>query len=222
MDSKKNSPESDSGAPVLRVDPAAPDAPSVTRIVKALSNGGVVVMRTDTVYGLVASVRRLDALEKLVALKERPADKGFILLVADWIGVRSVTSHLSPVARHLGTRYWPGPLTLVLPAQEGLPPSIVSGQRTVAVRVPDDPLLQAVLRLSKGALAAPSANRAGEEPPATAAAAAAAFGKKVELVVDGGPAAADRPSTIVHAVGRSGETLRQGAIDIPAEDLSPL
>jgi len=87
------------------------------------------------------------------------------------------------------------------------------------VRMPDQPLLRAILGELKGAIAAPSANRAGEEPATTAAAAAAAFGNQVDLIVDGGPAPAPRPSTIVSAVGALGQVLREGSLAIPADDL---
>jgi L-threonylcarbamoyladenylate synthase len=219
MNSRRNSPGRDSAVRTVRVNPAKPDPKIVTEIVACLRGGGVVVLPTDTVYGLVAAVSRADALQRLHALKERPSDKGFILLVADWISVRSVTAHLPPVARRLGAKYWPGPLTLILPAQEGLPPTVSARGGTVAVRIPDDPLLQAVLGELKGAIAAPSANRAGGEPATTAAAAAAAFGSRVDLVVDGGPAPARCPSTIVSAEGKLGKVLREGPLAIPAEDL---
>jgi L-threonylcarbamoyladenylate synthase len=219
MNSRKNSPEPDSGARIVRVDPQEPDATVVAQIVAILRDGGIVVLPTDTMYGLAAAVSRADALERLCELKTRPRDKGFILLVADWVGVRAVTSHLPPVARRLGGKYWPGPLTLILPARAGLPSPVSGSGVSVGVRMPGDPLLQAVLRELKGPLAAPSANRAGEEPAETAAAAAAVFGGSVELVVDGGPAPAPRPSTIVSAVGPLGHVLREGSLAIPAEDL---
>jgi len=219
MNSRKNSPEPDSGARIVRVDPQEPDANVVAQIVAILRDGGIVVLPTDTVYGLAAAISRADALERLCELKTRPQDKGFILLVADWVGVRAVTSHLPPVARRLGGKYWPGPLTLILPARAGLPAAVSGSGGSVGVRMPSDPLLQAVLRELKGPLAAPSANRAGEEPSETAAAAAAVFGGSVELVVDGGQAPAQRPSTIVSAVGALGQVLREGSLAIPAEDL---
>jgi L-threonylcarbamoyladenylate synthase len=221
MNSRKNSPEPEPAVRIVRVNAAEPDPAIVAQVVAILRDGGVVVLPTDTVYGLVAAVSRADALERLHVLKERPSDKGFILLVADWVGVRSVTSHLPPVARRLGAKYWPGPLTLVLPAQQGLPPAVSARGATVAVRIPDDPLLQAVLRELKGALAAPSANRAGEDPATTAAAAAAAFGNRIDLVVDGGPAPVRCPSTIVSAEGKLGKILREGPLAIPADDLHP-
>ncbi len=219
MNSSKNSPEPDPAPRIVRVDPQEPDAEVVAEIVEILRGGGIVVLPTDTVYGLTAAVSRADALERLCALKQRPPDKGFILLVADWIGVRSVTPHLPPVARRLGGKYWPGPLTLILPAQAGLPPALSGRGASVAVRMPDAPLLQAVLRELRGPLAAPSANRSGEGPATSAATAAAAFGASVDLVVDGGPAPAQRPSTIVSVLGESGQVLREGPLAVPEEDL---
>jgi L-threonylcarbamoyladenylate synthase len=219
MNSRRNSPEPDPGVRIVRVDPQKPDAAVVAEIVAVLRGGGVVVLPTDTVYGLAVAVSRADALERLCALKRRPPGKGFILLVADWIGVRSVSSYLPPVARRLGGKYWPGPLTLVLPARAGLPAAVSGSGASLAVRMPDAPLLQAVLKGLKGPLAAPSANRSGEDPATTAASAAAAFGGSVDLVVDGGPAPVPRPSTIVSALAEPGQVLREGPLAIPAEDL---
>jgi L-threonylcarbamoyladenylate synthase len=202
---------------VLRADPGRPDVDVVRRAVAVLKGGGIVAMRTDTVYGLVASVARPDALQKLVALKVRPVGKPFVLLAADWIGVRAVTSHLTPVARALGARYWPGPLTLVLPADENLPDEVTAAGKTVAVRVPADPWMRAVLAEMRTALAAPSANLPGQPPAPDAAAVVGLFGGGVDLVLDGGPAASDLASTLVDCCGRDGEILRVGAI-VPAPE----
>ena len=206
----------------LRVDPRRPDPDSVLQVVTVLKGGGIVAMRTDTVYGLLASVARTDALKKLVELKIRPPGKPFVILAADWIGVRAVTSHLGPVARALGARYWPGPLTLVLPAEEHLPEEVTANGKTVAVRVPDDPWLSAVLERMRASLAAPSANLPGEPPLAGVEAVMKVFGNGVDLAVDGGAPVSDLPSTLVDCSGRDGKILRAGPIvPLPEELTSP-
>ena len=196
----------------LRVDPERPDGGIVRRAAGTLKSGGIVAMRTDTVLGLLASVNRPDALAKLVALKLRPVGKPFVLLAPDWIGVRSVTSHLGPVARSLGARYWPGPLTLVLPAAENLPDEVTAAGKTVAVRIPADPWLRAILAETRAALAAPSANLPGRPPARDAAEAVRIFGEGIDLALDGGPPVSDVPSTLVNCCGGDGEILRPGAI----------
>jgi L-threonylcarbamoyladenylate synthase len=193
----------------------------VSRVVSALKGGGVVAMRTDTVYGLLASVVRSDALEKLVRLKDRPVAKPFVALTSDWLGVRQLTSHLPPVARHLGAKHWPGPLTLVLPAASGLPREIVGAGNSVAVRIPNDALLLAILHELRGPVAAPSANRTGEDPAHTAQETIDVFGADLDLVVDGGRAAQSQPSAIVRCIGTHAEVLREGPIHLSPDDLNP-
>lgn len=206
---------------ILRVDPRRPDDTLVRQVSTVLKGGGVVAMRTDTVYGLLASVNRPDALKRLVELKVRPAGKPFVLLAADWIGVRAVTSHLGPVARSLGARYWPGPLTLVLPADDTLPEEVTANGRTVAVRIPKDPWLGAILHEMRAALAAPSANLPGQPPVPRVEDVVALFGSGVALALDGGPPASELPSTLVDCTGREGKLLRAGAVAVPEEDLIP-
>ena len=204
---------------VLRVDPGKADPDVVTRVAAVLKGGGILAMRTDTVYGLLASINRPDALEKLVRLKVRPAGKPFVLVAADWIGVRAVTSHLPPVARSLGARYWPGPLTLVLPADENLPEEVTAAGKTVAVRVPADPWLRAILQEVRAALAAPSANLPGQPPARDADEVVRIFGAGIDVVLDGGPAASGEPSTLVDCCGSGGEVLRAGPVDPSPEEL---
>ncbi len=204
---------------IHHVDAATPDPRIVEQAARLLKGGGVVAARTDTVYGLLASVNRPDALEKLVRMKVRPVGKPFVLLAADWIGVRAVTSHLTPAARSLGAAHWPGPLTLVLPADENLPDEVTAAGKTVAVRIPADPWLRAILRETRAAIAAPSANLPGQPPARDAEEVIRVFGAELELVLDGGPAADKRPSTIVNCCGRTGQIVREGAVTLSAEEL---
>ncbi|NNE44137.1 MAG: threonylcarbamoyl-AMP synthase [Gemmatimonadetes bacterium] len=215
MSSKPNS----QPAEIVRVDPDAVDADVVARVAKMLQRGGVVAAPTDTVYGFLASVNRLDALERLVDLKLRPKKKPFLLLASDWISVRSVTSSLPSVGRALGARYWPGPLTLILPADPSLPDAVVSAGPTVAVRIPGSALLRAIVAETGCAIAAPSANHTGEEPASTAAEVAERFGKELDLILDGGPASTAKASTLVNCTGREGEVLRRGPIELTPDEL---
>jgi len=205
---------------ILIADPDSADPCIVQRVSRVLMGGGVVAMRTDTVYGLLASVDRPDALQRLVDLKVRPSDKPFVLLASDWIAVRSVTSHLPPIARSLGSRYWPGPLTLVLPASDELPEAVCASGPTVAVRIPGNALLLAILHEFRGAVAAPSANLPGEPPATTIEEVVAAFDGGVDLAVDSGPARVTGPSTIINCTGHGGEVLREGPIRPRPEELA--
>jgi L-threonylcarbamoyladenylate synthase len=206
---------------VLRIDHDAPDGAGVHRTADVLRRGGIVATRTDTVFGLLASVNRPDALRRLTELKVRPPGKPFVLLAADWIGVRSVTSHLPAVARVLGARYWPGPLTLVLPADENLPEEVVAAGPTVAVRIPRDRFLRSVLDELRAALAAPSANVAGEPPATCIADVREAFGPGVDLLLDDGGTPLSAASTLVDCTGAVAEILRPGPVVPGAHELAP-
>lgn len=219
MHSSPNSLRADVAAPVVQVAPREADPAVVARIVAALKAGGVVGMPTDTVYGLLASVNRTDALLRLARIKRRSAAKPFVVLAADWLAVRQVTSHLPPEARLLGSRHWPGPLTIVLPAVRGLPAEVlgIGAGGTVAVRIPDDPLLFAVLRELRSTIAAPSANRSGEAPATSVDDVLRVFGDELDLVVDGGPARGTKPSTLVRCIGHGVHVLREGPVVIEPE-----
>jgi L-threonylcarbamoyladenylate synthase len=153
-------------------------------------------------------------------LKLRPEGKPFVVLADGWVAVRSVTSHLTPIARRLGTVYWPGPLTLVLPAEESLPEEVKGTGRTVAVRIPRDPLLTLVLRELRCPVAAPSANLPGQPPASTARMVAETFGDRIDLIVDGGEVTNSVSSTIVDCTGAGAGILRQGEIVPTQHELS--
>ena len=125
---------------------------------------------TDTVYGLVCLCSDAAAIDRLFAVKERPAEKALPVLLGDDQQAQAVVEGpLPPAARLLMERYWPGPLTLVLPAQAHLPSALTAGKETVGVRLPAQPFLRALAR-RVGPLASSSANRSGAPPCATAAA----------------------------------------------------
>jgi len=219
MNSKPNSPPVELSTQVLSVDPDSPDRRAAQQIVDVLNAGGVVAMRTDTVYGLLGRVSRPEALRRLTAIKQRPADKPFLTLAGDWRSVRQLTSHLPPVARHLGSRYWPGPITLILPGAKNLPAEISGPGNTVGVRIPDEPFLLSILRELRGSIAAPSANLPGQPPVRTAEESAKVFGSDIDLFVEGGPPVRETHSTVVSCVQVPAQILREGALMLTASDL---
>jgi L-threonylcarbamoyladenylate synthase len=192
----------------------------VRRAARALSSGEVIAIPTDTVYGLAAAIDRPDAIERLYALKGRPTEKAIPVLIADPAHVYRLTPRMSAMATRLAQAFWPGALTLVLPALPGLPDRVTTlttdGARTVAVRVPDNPLTRAIIATAGGALAVTSANRSGAAP-AVEANDVGEFGLPRPLfIVDGGRAAGGTPSTIVLATTERPEILRQGALSMDA------
>jgi len=192
----------------------------VRRAAGALSSGEVIAIPTDTVYGLAAAIDRPEAIERLYALKGRPAEKAIPVLIADPAHVSRLTPHMPAMAARLAQAFWPGALTLVLPAFANLPDRVTTlttdGIRTVAVRVPDNPLARAIIATAGGALAVTSANRSGA-PPAVEAIEVGELGLPLPLfVVDGGRAPGGTPSTIVLATAERPEILRDGAIPAAA------
>lgn len=194
------------------------DADVVLRAARALSAGQVVAIPTDTVYGLAAAIDRPDAIARLYALKGRPTEKAIPVLIADPAHLSTLTLRLSTTAERLTRAFWPGALTLVIPALPGLPSGVTTltsdGIKTVAVRVPDNPMARAIIAAAGGALAVTSANRSGGEP-AVEACDVGELGLPVPLlIVDGGRVPGGMPSTIVVATTEWPEILREGAIPV--------
>lgn len=198
-----------------------PEAPydagdSVTTAVAALQAGQIVGIPTDTVYGLAAAVDNIEAISALYAIKQRPRQKAIPVLLHDAAAARHVAGPLPRAAVALADAFWPGGLTMIVPARSNLPLPLTTldaqGQRTVAIRVPDHPLARAIIAGAGGALAVTSANISGEAPALTAEAVAlGAVGGSV-LVVDGGVARLGVPSTIVSFDGGNVRVLRAGSI----------
>jgi L-threonylcarbamoyladenylate synthase len=177
-----------------------------------LRAGGLVAMPTDTVYGVGVALGARDGLARLFAAKDRPFDRAIVLLLAD-IEQASSVGVLSPPARLLATRFWPGGLTLVLPQVEGagLPGELTAGLRTIGVRVPDHDCPRALAR-ALGPLPVTSANRSGHPEARDASGVIEQLGERVDLVLDDGPARAGIPSTIVDCSTEWPRILRVGAI----------
>lgn len=179
---------------------------------------------TETVYGLGAHAGDAGAVRRLFRAKGRPADNPLIVHLADASLLGSVAGRVTPLARALAERWWPGPLTLVLAAGAGLPAVTTGGLATVAVRVPDHPVALALLRAAGAPVAAPSANRSGRPSPTTAGHVLAEVGRDVDVVVDGGPCPVGVESTVVDARGDAPVVLREGAVtreQLGVADLAP-
>ncbi len=182
--------------------------------VDALQRGDLVVIPTDTVYGIAASLRSPAAIERIFAVKGRPAEKALPVLGADRVQLFSV-AEFGFKAERLTQRWWPGPLTIVLPRAEGFEADLGGPDRTtVAVRVPGSDLARSLLE-SVGPLAVTSANRSGEPPAVTVAEARAVLGDAVAVYLDEGPGGGE-PSTVLSLVDEP-TILREGAI--PADRL---
>jgi L-threonylcarbamoyladenylate synthase len=165
---------------------------------EALARGELVALPTETVYGLAARADSAEACAAIYAAKGRPATHPLIVHVASVEAARPLVAPVAHAALdRWGARFWPGPLTLVLPRTAAVPDLVAAGGPTVAIRVPAHPVMAAVLARCPFGVAAPSANRYQAVSPTTAAHVARGLGAAVSLLVDGGPCAVGLESTIV-------------------------
>ena len=178
---------------------------------EVLRRGGIVAYPTETFYGLGALARDGGAVERVARAKGRPDGKPLPLLAADRAQVDEVAV-VGELAERLAARFWPGPLTLVLPAQPGLPAAIGAGTGTVGVRVPGSEAARALARAAGGALVATSANLTGEPPPARAEDLSPALRDRLDAVLDLGATPGGLPSTVVAVEGASVRLVREGAV----------
>ena len=199
-----------------RLDASRPGA--IETAAQLLRQGEVIVFPTDTLYGVGVDAFNAAAIERLYQVKERTLDKGIPVLLGDVADLVQVAVGVPPLAQQLAARYWPGPLTLIVPRHPNLPANISPGN-TVAVRVPNHPVAQALIRAAGGAVATSSANRSGEPGAQTAEAALAALTGRVAAVLDGGPVQHGISSTILDCTVDPPRLLRQGPI--PAGALLP-
>jgi len=186
--------------------------PIIDEAVRVLRSGGVVALPTETVYGLAADAADDTAVRRIFAIKGRPADHPLIVHVARGAVLARYAAGDAPALQRLAERFWPGPLTAIVRKSELVSDVVTGGQPTVALRIVDHPLTQAILERFGGAVAAPSANRFGRVSPTTAQHVRDDLGDDVDLVVDGGPARVGVESTIIDLTGDVPAILRAGVI----------
>ena len=178
-----------------------------------IRDGGLVAFPTETVYGLGADATNATAVARLFAAKARPQFNPLIIHVADFEAAARLVE-MNPRARSLAGRFWPGPLSLVLPRRADCPVALLAGAglETLAVRAPNHAVAQALLRACDRPIAAPSANRSGEVSPTTAAHVARSLGNDVDLILDGGACPLGLESTIIDLSEDQTVVLRHGGV----------
>ncbi len=203
---------------LARTWPGVSEAADVDRAARVLRQGGVVAFPTETVYGLGADARNPRAVARVFEIKARPRFDPLIVHAATLGAALRQARDVPEEARVLAERFWPGPLTLVLPKDPGVPDIVTSGLDTVALRVPDHPMALALLRASGTPIAAPSANPFGRISPTRAEDVVEHLAGDVDMVLDGGPCRVGVESTVVAVLpGRRPALLRPGGV--PAEAL---
>lgn len=186
----------------------------IEEAVKHLKAGGVIVFPTDTLYGLGADVFSVAALERIFTIKGRPAELALPVIVSCWQQAKLV-AQLTAVGTRLADRFWPGPLTLVLPKLDEVPKLVTGGRDTVAVRMPDHRVPLALTECLGGPITGTSANLSGDSDFLTLETVSAGLGDQVNYIIRIGPAPRGTPSTVVDVTSGSPRLLRQGALPFP-------
>lgn len=184
----------------------------IYKAAEILREGGLVAVPTETVYGLAADARNLQAIEKVFKAKQRPHSHPLIVHLVDFNQIEEWAREVPPAARQLAESFWPGPLTIILKKRPEVLEIVTGGQDTVALRMPRHPVAQDLLREFGGGLVAPSANRFTRVSPTTAEAVFAELGSDVDLILDGGACEVGLESTILDLSSGAPRILRPGMI----------
>lgn len=197
---------------LLSINPQNPQPRLIHQVGDCLRNGGVIAYPTDTTYGLGCDIFSRQGLRNIYQIKHRDARKPFSFICADLSDVTRY-AHVSNFAFKILKRHLPGPYTFVLEATRVVPDSLVTRQKTVGIRIPDDPIAMAIVRELEHPLVTTSANLSGEEPLHDPREIHLRMGKQLDLVIDGGVRLGD-PSTVISLIDDRVEVLREGSGDI--------
>ena len=185
---------------------------ALEQAISAMQHGGVVAFPTDTVYGIGASLNHPAALERIFEIKGRDKERTLPLLLASPAEVHKVTRNVDPRLLDLARAFWPGPLTIALPALETLPPQVIAADGTVGVRVPDHSVALFLAQRSGGAIAATSANLSGQLPALRTDQIGPSLAENLDLILDGGIAGGGQASTVIRLDDATISVIREGAV----------
>lgn len=186
----------------------------ITLVANSLSKEEVAAIPTETVYGLAGNIYSEKAIRSIFRIKQRPLFNPLIVHLPHASAMEDVAKDIPPMAKELASRFWPGPLTLLLPRKESVPDLITAGKSTVAVRVPNHPVILSLLEQLSFPLAAPSANPFGSISPTTAAHVANYFKDEFPFILDGGPCSSGIESTIIGFNEEGAIVYRYGSLAI--------
>lgn len=199
---------------IFTIEPDAPDPAAIKQAAEAILRGELVIFPTETVYGLAASALDEEAVRRVFDAKGREEGRPLPVQVAGLDALAMVAAALPESGRILAEKYWPGPLTLVLPKKENVSELVSAGSDTVGVRVPDHPVALAMLREVGIPIVATSANLSGNPAPACAAEAVRELGDAVAVVLDAGESRIGLASTVIDVTVPVPRILRVGAITV--------
>ena len=200
------------GSSSARSSSSHPEISTIEDAIDALRAGELVVYPTETFYGIAADPSSKSALKRLFAIKERDAAKTVAMIAADTRSAFSLAREVSPIARRLAECFWPGPLTLVLPAGAQIASELVGLSGGVGVRVSSHPTARALAASLERPITATSANRAGYSPAKTLADARNVLGTKIKVYLEGGTLGTSALSTVLEVAGNQWRIIREGAV----------
>ena len=189
-----------------------PNTEGIEHAARLLRSGQLVAIPTETVYGLAVNALDGEAVSSVFTAKGRPMDNPLIVHIGDMADWAPLVTYISENAQKLADAFWPGPLTIILPAAPHIPKEVTGGLSTVAVRFPSHPIAQAVILHSGCPLAAPSANRSGSPSPTNAARVAEDMNGRIAAILDGGDCSVGVESTVVDLCHTPPRLLRPGGI----------
>lgn len=201
---------------VLKVNREHPEPHVVHEAAACLRSGGLVVLPTETVYGLGVDALNAEAVAAVFAAKGRPSTDPLIVHVNDLAGLEAIVRVVPPVARLLASHFWPGPLTLILPKRDVVPDAVTAGLPSVAVRVPAHPVARALIAAAGVPIAAPSANLFSRPSPTQAAHVLSDLDGRVDIILDAGPTDVGVESTVVDLTVDPPVVRRPGGVTVEA------
>lgn len=199
---------------VIAINEEKIDASLIQEAGDIIRRGGLVAFPTETVYGLGGDALNPMSSKKIYAAKGRPSDNPLIVHIADINDLEYIVEEVSENARKLADRFWPGPLTMILPKSEKVPMETTGGLNTVAIRMPIHKTAMEFIKAAGGYVAAPSANISGRPSPTTAKFVIQDMDGRIEMIIDGGDAGIGLESTIIDLTGKVPMLLRPGFITV--------
>lgn len=197
---------------VLNINPDAPEKEKIREASSVIRRGGLVALPTDTLYGLGVDAFNEEAISQVYKVKKRERKKPLSILISKEEELRDLVTEIAESAKVLMKKFWPGPLTLILPASKKMSKLLTANSGTVGVRVPDNKIALALTRESRVPITSPSANISGHPGPRSCEDVLNQLGGKIDLVIDGGPSNSGLPSTVVDIREGSLNILREGKI----------
>jgi len=198
----------------MKLDGGPDDKARLARAGELIRSGKLVAFPTETVYGLGANAFDTEAVERIFTAKGRPQDNPLIVHIANLAMMNTLSSDVPEAAILLARRFWPGPLTIVLPKSAVIPSAVTAGLETVGLRLPSHPAAVALIKAAGVPIAAPSANRSGRPSPTTAAHVLSDMDGRIEAVLDGGSCSVGLESTVVSLCGKKPRLLRPGGVTL--------